>query len=92
LFCRSIDRILTSTLESRATPRVLDNVSTGLLLIELSALREYVSSSAFPTRDRSIKAAFLDDVRELERADTGLEGKMRVFDRLMESYDKYLKL
>lgn len=89
--CRSLDRILTSALDVQVMPKKLDDVSTGLLLIELAVLREYAASTAFPTGDRSITEAFLDDVRELERGDTGLEVKIRVFDRLIRGYDTYMK-
>lgn len=88
---RSLDRILTSALDVQVVPKRLDDVSTGLLLIELAVLREFAASTAFPTRDRSITEAFLDDVRELERGDTGLEVKIRVFDRLVRGYNAYLQ-
>ena len=72
-------------------PKALDDVSTGLLLIELSTLREYVSSRAFPSSDRSVKSAFLEDVRDLEKGGTGLEAKIRTFDRLTRTFEKYLR-
>lgn len=88
---RSIDRILTASLDSTANPKVLDDVSTGLLLIELTTLRRYVASPAFPTRDRGIKAAFLDDIRGLEKGGIGLDAKIRVFDRMNRTFGQYLK-
>ena len=89
---RSIDRILTASLDTTTVPKTLNDVSTGLLLIASTTLREYVSSPAFPTHDRTIKSAFLEDVRDLEQGGAGLEAKIRTFDRLTRTFEKYLRV
>lgn len=90
---RTIDHILTDAVDQRdRKAKSLDHQLNGLLLIEATTLREYAASSTFPTRDRAIRDAFLDDVRSLERASTGLKAKIRVFDRLSRSYARYLEV
>lgn len=86
---RNIDRLLTSSLDS-TSPRLSDQ-TTGLLLIELTTLRKYVASPAFPTRDRSIRASFLEDVRDLE-SDRGIQSRLRALDRLMRVWEKYIRV
>lgn len=84
----NVDRILTTSLDSSSSNS--SDQTVGQLLIELTVLRKYAKSAFFPTRDRSIRDAFLEDVRDLEK-DRGIQSRLRVFDRIMRVWEGYVR-
>lgn len=52
-------------------------LTQGLLLLSLSSLRHYASSSQFPSHDTQLRNGFLDDVRALENEGARAEGEAR---------------
>lgn len=100
---RNIDRILTSSLDSQLSDsdeqkkhkgkgkkgnERLDDLSLGLLLVELMTLREFGNSKrGFPSGDRSVRESFLEDVQDLEEPSKGLKSRLRTFHRLNRGYE-----
>lgn len=81
---RHLDVILSQPLATTTTTESNAALTQGYLLLELHSLRVYARSKAFPSRDRSLREAFLEDVRALEDASRGedREVRRRVLERL----------
>lgn len=72
---RQLDLLLSPPrqLPSPASPAL----TQGLLLLSLSSLRAYATSSQFPSQDTQLRTSFLDDVRALEDEGARAEGEAR---------------
>ncbi|ORY61909.1 ATP synthase regulation protein NCA2-domain-containing protein [Leucosporidium creatinivorum] len=72
---RQLDLLLSPPrqLPSPASPAL----TQGLLLLSLSSLRSYASSSQFPSQDTQLRTSFLEDVRALEDEGARAEGEAR---------------
>lgn len=71
---RQLDLLLSPPRELPSTSPAL---TQGLLLLSLSSLRSYASSSQFPSQDTQLRTSFLDDVRALEDEGAKAKGEAR---------------
>ncbi|GAA5911094.1 hypothetical protein JCM6882_006874 [Rhodosporidiobolus microsporus] len=66
---RDLDLLLSpprSTRSSTSSRAPSPALTQGLILLSLAHLRHYARSSAFPSKDTQLRAAFLEDVRAVE--------------------------
>lgn len=70
--------------ESKSTMGAIPPLTTGLLLLSVSSLRQY-AETWLPLRNR-LREGFLEDVGDLEDPRLGREEKLRVVERMWRSW------
>ena len=84
---RRIERLLVSSAKS-STGAGVDSRTSGLLLLLTTRLRSY-TEMCLPTNSR-LRAGFLEDVSDLEDPALGRSEKLRIVDRMWNSWGKRL--
>jgi len=74
--------------DSKGTKGAIPPLTTGLLLLSVSSLRQY-AETWLPSRSR-LREGFLEDVGDLEDPRLGREEKLRVVERMWRSWGQAL--
>jgi nuclear control of ATPase protein 2 len=75
---------LTLAASDRSAPATIPPLTSGLLLLSVTRLRQY-AETALPLNSR-IREGFLEDVGDLEDSSLGRAEKLRVVDRMWRSW------